>query len=122
MSEVANVLESVPCNVITIALEKEEREERRSTGRIISAISGQSYNRFVGDADVVLHLDMDDKDRRYLSVHGDRSGLLESKINSTDLKLVQKAMMPPAPEAPPALEQPKADGSSSEDPDKEKEA
>lgn len=118
MSEVANILESVPCNVITIALEKEEREERRSTGRIISAISGQSYNRFVGDADAVLHLDADDKGRRYLSVHGDRSGMLKDVVEVTDLKLVQKAMMPP--DAEPSG-QPKEQGSISEDP-KEKEA
>ena len=121
MSEVASVLETVPCNVITIALEKEERDERRATGKIISAISGQSYNRFVGDADAVLHLDVDEKDNRFLSVHGDRSNKLPSKLAETDLKLIQADMMP-APPAPQALEKPKEEGSTNEDPGKEKEA
>ncbi len=78
MSECANMLNSYPCNIVCIALEREDR----TTGRPGPSISGQSRDRFVGDADLILRLiyDSTSKKRKFCTSivdgAGDRSGVL----------------------------------------------
>lgn len=83
MTEVANWASMLPCNIVINAISKEEFVERRKTGRVLPALSGQSAVRFMGDADAILWLERNDKDVRSLSCDqatgGDRSGKLESK-------------------------------------------
>jgi hypothetical protein len=96
MSEVANYLSSLPCNVIALALSKEEYVERRKTGRVLPAITGQSGLRFSGDADAILYLNRNDKGDRWLECDaetgGDRSGALDRK-ESADLMSVATKMI-----------------------------
>lgn len=78
MSECANMLNSYPCNIVNIALEKEDR----TTHRPGPSMSGQSRDRFVGDADVILRMVYEAGQGRkfYTSVldgAGDRSGVLD---------------------------------------------
>lgn len=83
MSEVANFLSSLPCNVVVNALSKEEFVERKKTGKVLPAITGQSALRFTGDADAILYLNRDDGGKRWLECDaetgGDRSGMLDKR-------------------------------------------
>lgn len=76
MSEVANMINSYPCNIVNIALEREDR----TTHKASPAMSGQSKDRFAGDADLILRMICDNKGRRFqtsvLDGAGDRSGVL----------------------------------------------
>jgi len=77
MAEVSNMLNSYPCNIINIALEREDR----TTHRPSPAISGQSQQRLVGDADLILRMAFDPSSGRtfktsVLDGAGDRSGIL----------------------------------------------
>lgn len=98
MSEVADFCVDAKCNVVVLALEREERIERKTTGRVVPRISGQSYARFVGDADAVLRLQADPEGQRYLttmtgdSMGGDRSGYLE-QVEAADLRHIQQKMI-----------------------------
>lgn len=96
MSEVANYLSSLPCNVIVNSLSREEYVERRKTGRVLPAITGQSALRFNGDADAILYLNRDDDGNRWLECDtetgGDRSGKL-GKREPADLIAVSNKML-----------------------------
>jgi hypothetical protein len=96
MSEVANYLSSLPCNVIINSLSREEYVERRKTGRVLPAITGQSALRFNGDADAILYLNRDDDGNRWLECDtetgGDRSGKL-GKREPADLIAVSNKML-----------------------------
>jgi hypothetical protein len=85
MSEVANMLNSYPCNIINVALER----ENRTTKRPEPSISGQSGDRFKGDADVLIRMVYEKGEgRKFLtSAHegaGDRSGVL-NEVEEPDL-------------------------------------
>jgi hypothetical protein len=77
MSECANVLNSYPCNIVTICLERESRTSRRPE----PSISGQSKDRIMGDADLIMRLVVEKDGRKFLTSAldgaGDRSGVLE---------------------------------------------
>lgn len=77
MSEVANMLNSYPCNILSIALEKEDRISHKPS----PAISGQSKDRICGDADLILRMSVDNAKKRKFQTSvvdgaGDRSGVL----------------------------------------------
>ncbi len=98
MSEIADFLVNVKANVIVTALSKREKIKREETGREIPALSGQSYSRFMGDADAIMHLKADKTGRRFLeimtgdSLGGDRSGNL-ARHEPADLKEIQRKMI-----------------------------
>lgn len=100
MSEVANYLSSLPCNVIVNTLSREEYVERKKTGRVLPAITGQSALRFTGDADAILYLNRDDEGRRWLECDaetgGDRSGKL-GRREPADLTEVANKMLGRSP-------------------------
>jgi hypothetical protein len=106
MTEVANWLSTVKCNVVVNALSREEFVDRKKTGRVIPALQGQSAMRFTGDADAILYLERDDKENRTFvcdpATGGDRSGKLESR-EPADLTLIVKKMLGRAIEATTAL-------------------
>jgi hypothetical protein len=97
MTEIADVLDSIPCNVVVIALEKDEYDKKReTTGRKLPQIGGQPAVRFIGDADAVLHLRRDKKGVAYFQIHdsgagGDRSGKLD-KTEPADVVYVVNKM------------------------------
>lgn len=76
MSEVANVMNSYPCNIVYIGLEKEDK----TTHRASVSMSGQSRDRFCGDVDLILRVARDGKGKKFqtsiLDGAGDRSGVL----------------------------------------------
>lgn len=96
MSEIANFLSSLPCNVIVNSLSREEYVDRKKTGKVVPAISGQSGLRFAGDADAILYLDRDKSGKRWLECNvetgGDRSGML-SQYEPADLKALAAKML-----------------------------
>jgi len=96
MSEVANYLSSLPCNVVVNALSKEEYIDRKKTGKVTPAITGQSSNRFCGDADAILYLNRNDGGERWLECDpetgGDRSSTL-AKREPADLKALVAKML-----------------------------
>ena len=98
MSEIADFLVNVKANVVVTALSKRERVKREETGRDVPALSGQSYSRFMGDADAILHLKADKEGARFLEVtagdalNGDRSGNLDER-EPANLKLIQRKMI-----------------------------
>lgn len=96
MSEVANYLASMPCNVIVNALSREEYVERRKTGRVLPAITGQSALRFTGDADAILYLDRNEKGERWLTCDheggGDRSGRLSNREPADLMHIAEKML------------------------------
>jgi len=100
MSEVANYLSALPCNVVVLALSKEEFVDRKKTGRVLPSISGQSGLRFAGDADAILYLDRDAEGNRWLTCDvetgGDRSGCLGKK-EPADLVHILGKMLGRAP-------------------------
>jgi hypothetical protein len=102
MSEVANYLSSLPCNVVVNSLSKEEYVERKKTGKVLPAITGQSALRFTGDADAILYLNRNDAGERWLECDaetgGDRSGML-SKREPANLKTVAIKMIGRDPQA-----------------------
>ena len=97
MSEVADFLTNVKANVVVLSLSKKERSGRNETGRHIPSISGQSYTRLLGDADVILHM-KEDAGERFLSLGdagslgGDRSGRL-GVTEPANLKHIQQKMI-----------------------------
>ncbi len=103
MSEVANFLASLPCNIVVNALSREEYVERKKTGRVLPAITGQSSLRFCGDADAILYLNRDNEGRRWLECDGetggDRSGMLDKK-EPADLRLLAAKMLGRSPNEP----------------------
>lgn len=98
MTEIADFLNIVRANVVVTALMKPERVNREETGRVIPALSGQSYTRFIGDADALLRLDADKEGKRFIEVFGgdilggDRSGRLAPR-EVADLKHIQRTMI-----------------------------
>lgn len=96
MSEVANWLALVPANVVVNAISKEEFIERKKTGRVIPAVSGQSAVRFNGDADAILYLDRDKNGKRWLvcdnETGGDRSGKLGAREPADLLHIASKML------------------------------
>jgi hypothetical protein len=89
MSECANMINSYPCNIVSTSLERESRTTRRPE----PSISGQSRDRFLGDADVILRIvcDQDNKRKFHTSVlagAGDRSGVLD-EIEEPDLMVIR---------------------------------
>jgi hypothetical protein len=96
MSEIANFLSSLPCNIVINSLSREEYVDRKRTGKVVPAISGQSGLRFAGDADAILYLDRDKEGKRWLECNvdtgGDRSGML-SKFEPADLKALAAKML-----------------------------
>jgi len=95
MSEIANYLSSLPCNIVVTSLSREEYVDRKKTGKVVPAISGQSGLRFAGDADAILYLDRDKEGKRWLECDsetgGDRSGML-NKFEPADLKVIAEKM------------------------------
>lgn len=96
MGEVADWLAGLACNVVVNALSREETVERKKTGRVVPAISGQSGLRFNGDADAILYLNRDDSGKRWFEIDsetgGDRSGMLDAK-EPADLLRIQRKML-----------------------------
>lgn len=96
MSEVANFLSPLPCNVIVNALSREEFVERKKTGRVLPAITGQSATRFNGDADAILYLNRNEKGERWIECNeetgGDRSGRLSAR-EPADLWSIMRKMI-----------------------------
>jgi hypothetical protein len=96
MSEVANYLASLPCNVVVNALSREEYVERKKTGKVIPAITGQSALRFSGDADAILYLNRNNEGQRWIECDaetgGDRSGLLGAR-EPADLTAIANKML-----------------------------
>lgn len=97
MSEVADTMVSMPCNSIVLALEKEQSVQRKKTGVMIPAISGQSFTRFMGDADAILRIRADHGERVIEpfvdgELTGDRSGNLAPE-EPMDLKRIQQKML-----------------------------
>ena len=90
MSEVCNMLNSYPCNIVTIGLEKEDR----TTHRPSPAISGQSRERVMGDADLILRLTAETEGRKFhtsvLNGAGDRSGVLDETEEPDLIKIRNK--------------------------------
>jgi hypothetical protein len=89
MSECANMLNSYPCNVVNVALERESR----TTHRPEPALSGQSGARFLGDADLILRMAYEKGQgvKLLTSTHdgaGDRSGVLD-EMEEPDLKVIR---------------------------------
>jgi len=85
MSECANTLNSYPCNIVNVCLERESRTTKRPE----PALSGQISARITGDADLILRMISEAKEgRRFqtsvLDGAGDRSGALD-EIEGTDL-------------------------------------
>lgn len=84
MSEVANMLNSYPCNIVNIALEKEDKVTHRAS----VAMSGQSRDRFCGDADLILRVCRDKQGKKFqtsiMDGAGDRSGML-GDVEEADL-------------------------------------
>lgn len=103
MSEVANFLASLPCNIVVNALSREEYVERKKTGRVLPAITGQSSLRFCGDADAILYLNRDNEGRRWLECDGetggDRSGMLD-KREPANLRALAAKMLGRSPNEP----------------------
>jgi hypothetical protein len=100
MSELADALLDMRCNVVVTAHSRSEKSGRKETGRNIPALSGQSYNRFLGDADALLELNSFKDGERYLSpfifgsdVGGDRSGNLTDPSYPADLTFIRKTML-----------------------------
>jgi len=100
MSELADALLDMRCNVVVTAHSRPERIERKSTGRDTPALSGQSYNRFLGDADAILELIAKKNGNRVLrtfiygsDVGGDRSGNLVDSEYPADLVIIRKTML-----------------------------
>jgi hypothetical protein len=99
MGEIANALVGMPCNVIAVSLEKEQSVNRQKTGAMVPAISGQSFTRFMGDADAILRVvPGESKHERMLipyvdgSLTGDRSGLLDD-VEEPDLAMIRDKML-----------------------------
>jgi hypothetical protein len=96
MSEIANYLLALPCNVIVNALSREEYVERKKTGRVLPAITGQSALRFAGDADAILYLNRDSEGKRWVECDtetgGDRSGMLGNR-EPADLIAIASKML-----------------------------
>lgn len=93
MGEQADMLNTLPCNKIYIALEKTEKPKGQSE-KPAPALSGQSMHRFTGDADAILHM-VQDNDERYFETDyagggGDRYGLLEGREPSDLLGIYNK--------------------------------
>jgi len=97
MSEVADALLGMRCNIIVIAHEKEQSVQRKRTGVMVPAIGGQSFSRFMGDADAVLKM-RSDGHARVLEpfvdgeLTGDRSGQL-APIEPPNLRTVADKML-----------------------------
>lgn len=100
MVEIADELDTLPCNVGVIALEKDQYvgdgRDRKASGKQIVAMSGQPANRFAGDADAILQMCRDKKGVAYFAIHGtgsggDRSGNLE-KVEPADLTYIASKM------------------------------
>ena len=77
MSECANMLNSYPCNIVNVCLERESRTTKRPE----PALSGQISARITGDADLILRMTSEAKAGRkfqtsVLDGAGDRSGVL----------------------------------------------
>jgi hypothetical protein len=96
MGEVADWLAGVQANVIVNCISKEEYVERRKTGRVLPAITGQSATRFSGDADAILFLNRDKEGRRWIECDvetgGDRSGHLATE-EPADLIVIRDKML-----------------------------
>lgn len=88
MVEIADALDTFRCNVCVICLPKDETigADRKSTGRIIPALSGQTATRFAGDADAIIHMDKDANGDRFFRIMGDRSGNLGNDPESPGLE------------------------------------
>lgn len=82
MGEQSDALMSLPCNVVYIALEKTEKPKGQPE-KSVPAISGQSLQKFTGDADLILHMVSDDNTRYFETDYrgggGDRFGVLNSQ-------------------------------------------
>lgn len=98
MSEIADALVGMPCNVVVNALEKAETKGRDKTGVMLPALSGGAYTRILGDADAVMHLETDKEGDRFFktfvqgSDSGDRSGNLE-RTETADLMHIRNKML-----------------------------
>lgn len=92
MSEVADALDAMPCNVVTVALERDEKIDRKETGYKVPGIRGQSFDRFTGDADAILRVTKGKSGARYFRpMHGDRLGVLEER-EPADLAMIQRKL------------------------------
>jgi hypothetical protein len=82
MGEQADDINTLPANKLYIALEKTDKPKGQPE-RSVPAVSGQSKERFTGDADVILHLIQDSGERcfvtEFTSGGGDRYSRLSPK-------------------------------------------
>lgn len=83
MAELTNAVMRLPCNVVFIALEKQEDRDGSKTA--IPALSGQSKEKVTGDADVIARMTIVDGKRK-LCIQpgagwyaGDRTGIYQAE-------------------------------------------
>jgi hypothetical protein len=79
MGELADDLNMLPANKLYIALEKSITPKNQPE-RCVPAISGQSKERFTGDADAILHLVMDGNERSLQTGFADGGGDRYSRL------------------------------------------
>lgn len=86
LTKVMEYLYDAGCNIVLLALEKEQKTEGRQS-KMGPAVQGASYSRFVGDVDILLHLEAQSDGRRFLHAKpspkreaGDRFSVLPPTI------------------------------------------
>jgi hypothetical protein len=99
MSEIASAALSMPCNVIFVALEKTDKD-RKDRPVIAPRLAGQSYGKYLGDVDAILHMDLGPGENQRV-FHctsssdyeaGDRSGRLQA-VEQADLVEIRQKML-----------------------------
>lgn len=105
MAEMADYLLNMPCNVVIIALEREEKDDHNKISRR-PQLGGQSLDRFAGDADVIARMCIEKGVRTFhckplgAEMAGDRFDVLD-QIELADLAAIRDKVFPR--EAAPAL-------------------
>jgi hypothetical protein len=83
MGEQADDLNMLPANKLYIALEKSITPKNQPE-RCVPAVSGQSKERFTGDADAILHLVMDKGERSFVTSFADGGGDRYSRLGERE--------------------------------------
>lgn len=98
MAEIAEAMRAVPCNICYTALEKHERD-RTDHSVSVPAMSGQSAERYKGDADIIVRMTLNDQGKRILQCTpdtgyeaGGRTDRL-SAVEPPDLEALRKKVL-----------------------------
>lgn len=92
MAEISEAIRAVPCNVCYIALEKQERD-RTDKPIAIPAMSGQSAERYKGDADIIVRMTLDNDGNRVLLCtpeHGYEAGGRTDRLSAIEAPDLEK--------------------------------